>query len=60
MNKSTIGDDDARPAYTLPTLSTTALFGDNTMAPPYLLVFGFQQQLEGFILFKEFNPGIAR
>jgi hypothetical protein len=34
MNKSTIGDDDARPAYTFPTSLMTFLLGDTIMAPP--------------------------
>ena len=34
MNKSIMGDDDALPAYTLPTFSITVLLGDTIIAPP--------------------------
>jgi hypothetical protein len=36
MNKSTIGEEEARPAYIFPTFSVMVLLGDKMMAPPCL------------------------
>jgi hypothetical protein len=34
MNRSTMGDDEARPAYTLPTSPIIFLLGEMMIAPP--------------------------